>query len=85
MRPFANEFLRTLSEKVHLALWTSGGRRNVANWEQIIFHGVPLVFRWYNDRCTVWKEPGTEAELCKPMERVWDEFPQFKPGNTVTK
>lgn len=78
MRPFVNEFLLSMAEKFHVAMWTSTMPDITAAWEEYIFRDVPLVFRWYYNKCLPQRKG-----VRKQLDRVWKAYPQFNITNTV--
>ncbi len=51
LRPHVHEFIRNISRMFHIAVWTSGKRKNVSKMYNEIFNGVETRFFWCQDKC----------------------------------
>ena len=81
----------------HLAVWTSGKRKNVRKMYNTLFRDIDVLFFWGQDKCRYEKlsaenEVNSESdsdeecrkhEWYKPLTYVWEAYPQFDESNTI--
>ena len=51
LRPHVHEFIQNVSRWFHVAVWTSGKRKNVSKMYREIFDGIETRFFWCQDKC----------------------------------
>ena len=94
LRPFVKEFLKYMSSRFKIAIWTSARKANVLDIINNLFvsNNISLEFEWYQGRCTKVLNKTIKAKnergedrpvLVKKLSVVWKEFPNYHRGNTV--
>lgn len=98
LRPFVKTFLAQLSRLgFGLAVWTSARKKSVIPIITELFteSGIPLVFAWYQEKCTetyLHQQEHMRADgssdggrvLVKDLSRVWKSFRRYNASNTVS-
>lgn len=87
LRPYANVFLKFCVSHFAVILWSSAQRNNIEPCLRAVLpeqmtaiHGL-----WCQDMCERRGQHPTQAKplIMKPLQRIWDMYPQFGPHNTV--
>lgn len=93
-RPFVKEFLKYMSARFKIAIWTSAKKSNVLDIVNSLFlsRNIPLEFEWYQGKCTkvfnstvrsVNEHGQDRPVLVKKLSDVWKHFPTYNQNNTV--
>jgi len=86
-RAHCDEFIRFCFEHFQVAVWSCGKRQNM-EMDLFIHYGDRVVFQWDQEHSTnLWPRTSVVSKekplFLKELGKVWEEFPQFGPDNTL--
>jgi hypothetical protein len=90
LRPHAHEFIASMASRFNLAVWTSMTKSSGKRILDELFYSksVPLLFHWFQNRCTAIKDKNNidaKPIFMKKLTQVWHEHKMFNESNTVRK
>jgi hypothetical protein len=88
VRPYAHEFIKGMSERYTIGVWTSMTKRFAVPILAELFPpgGPQLKFQWYQNRCRAIHGDNVDDKpiFLKELHRVWGEHRMFNDSNTVS-